>query len=138
MRYLEDTTMHMIERLTRAIEANEAADKLAMTCAGLHDARRLDQMVCDADNLSRDFVRRHGREIMQILDDQMAELLRLRGQLANARLAIVEYGAHKGECAITDIDDGGLHYYCDCGYEAAIDAAADKALGKAWQRDPDQ
>lgn len=64
MRNLEDTEMHMIERLTRAIEANEAADKLAMTCTGLSDARRLDQLVCDADNQSRDFVRRHGREVI--------------------------------------------------------------------------
>ena len=56
--------MHMIERLQKAIELNEEADKLAVTCAGLHDARRLDQLVCDADNASRDFVRRHGRDVI--------------------------------------------------------------------------
>lgn len=66
--------MHMIERLTRAIEANEAADKLAMACDGLHDARRLDQMVCDADNLSRDFVRRHGREVIAEMTLTLAAL----------------------------------------------------------------
>src|SRR5574343_1286942 len=64
MRNPEENDMHMIERLQAAIAANEEADKLAMTCAGLHDARRLDQLVCDADNLSRDFVRRHGREMI--------------------------------------------------------------------------
>lgn len=138
MRNLGDDAMHMIERLQKAVELNEEADNLAMTCAGLHDARRLDQLVCDADSASRDFVRRHGREVMQILDDQISELLRLRSQLAAARLAIVEYGSHNGKCAITDIDDGGLHYYCDCGYESAIDAAADTSLGEAWRRDPDQ
>ena len=56
--------MHMIERLQAAIAANEEADKLAMTCLNLQYARRLDQLVCDADNLSRDFVRRHGREMI--------------------------------------------------------------------------
>lgn len=66
--------MHMIERLTRAIEANEAADKLAITCAGLHDARRLDKLVCDADNLSRDFVRRHGREVIAEITLMLATL----------------------------------------------------------------
>ena len=56
--------MHMIERLQKAIDLNEEADKLAMTCAGSHNIRRLDQLVCDADNASRDFVRRHGREVI--------------------------------------------------------------------------
>ncbi len=66
--------MHMIERLTKAIEANEEADNLAMTCGGLHDARRLDQLVCDADNLSRDFVRRHGREMVAEVELLLATL----------------------------------------------------------------
>ncbi len=54
----------MLERLKCAIDANEAADTLAMTIAGSHDIERLDRLVCDADNLSRDFVRRHGREVI--------------------------------------------------------------------------
>lgn len=66
--------MHMIERLQKAVELNEEADKLAMTCAGLHDARRLDQLVCDADNLSRDFVRRHGREVIAEIELLLATL----------------------------------------------------------------
>jgi hypothetical protein len=66
--------MHMIERLTKAIEANEEADNLAMTCGGLHDVRRLDQLVCDADNLSRDFVRRHGREMVAEVELLLATL----------------------------------------------------------------
>ena len=123
--------MHMIERLKHATETCEEADRFALLNQNPKRFGELDQLVVDADNQCRDFVRRHGREVMQILDDQMAELLRLRGQLAAARLAIVEYGAHKGECAVTDIDEGGLHYYCDCGYEAAIDAAADNSLGEA-------
>lgn len=66
--------MHMIERLKKAIELNEEADNLAMTCSGLHDARRLDQMVCDADNASRDFVRRHGREVITEIELILATL----------------------------------------------------------------
>lgn len=112
--------MHMIERLKQATETCEEADRFALLNQNPKRFGELDQLVVDADNQCRDFVRRHGREVMQILDE-----------LAAARLAIVEYGAHKGECAVTDIDDGGLHYYCDCGYEAAIDAAADNSLGEA-------
>ena len=64
----------LIERLKKAIEINEEADKLAMTCAGLVDARRLDQLVCDADNASRDFVRRHGREVIAEIELLLATL----------------------------------------------------------------
>ena len=130
--------MDMIERLKQATETCEEADRFALLNQNPSRFGEMDQLVVDADNRCRDFVRRHGREVMQILDDQLNELLRLRGQLAAARLAIVEYGGHKGECAITDINDEGLHCDCDCGYESAIDAAADKSLGAAWQRDPDQ
>lgn len=130
--------MHMIERLKQATETCEEADRFALLNQNPKRFGELDQLVCDADNQCRDFVRRHGREVMQILDDQMAELLRLRGQLAAARLAIVEYGAHKGECSITDIDSDGLHCGCDCGYVAAIAYAEDKALCESWRRDPDQ
>ena len=66
--------MHMIERLKKAIEINDEADKLAMTCAGRADIRRLDQLVCDADNLSRDFVRRHGREMVAEVELLLATL----------------------------------------------------------------
>ena len=124
--------MDMIERLIRAIDANEAADKLAMTCAGLADARRLDAMVCDADNFGRDFVRRHGNEILRTLHQQRDELGMLRQQLAAARLALVQFGAHDGACSVGDLDDEERHCACDCGYEAAIAAAEDKrhnALG---------
>lgn len=130
--------MHMIERLKQATAICEEADRFALLNQNPKRFGELDQLVCDADNQCRDFVRRHGRDVMQVLDDQMTELLRLRSQLSAARLAIVEYGAHKGECAITDIDDCGLHYYCSCGYEEAIDAAADKSLDESWRRDPDQ
>ena len=57
---------------------------------------------------------------------QRDELFRLRQQLAAARLALVQYGAHDGACAVCDIDDEGRHCACDCGYEAAIKAAEDK------------
>ena len=54
------------------------------------------------------------------------ELARLREQLAGARLALVQYGAHDGTCSVCDLDDEGRHCACDCGYEAAIKAAEDK------------
>ena len=57
---------------------------------------------------------------------QRDELFRLRQQLAATRLALVQYGAHDGACAVCDIDDEGRHCACDCGYEAAIKAAEDK------------
>lgn len=68
----------MIERLKRAIEANEEADKLAITIAGSHDIERLNQLVCDADNKCRDFVRRHGREVIAeitLLLDTLADVV---------------------------------------------------------------
>ena len=55
-----------------------------------------------------------------------SELARLREQLAGARLALVQYGAHDGTCSVCDLDDEGRHCACDCGYEAAIKAAEDK------------
>jgi hypothetical protein len=58
---------------------------------------------------------------------QRDELARLRQQLAAARLALVQYGAHDGACSVCDLDDEGRHCACDCGYEAAIKAAEDKA-----------
>ena len=69
---------------------------------------------------------------------QRDELARLRQQLAAARLALVQYGAHDGRCSIGDLDDAGLHCACNCGYEKAIKAAEDKGLHFAWERDPDQ
>lgn len=57
---------------------------------------------------------------------QRDELARLRQQLAAARLALVQYGAHDGACSVCDLDDEGRHCACDCGYEAAIKAAEDK------------
>jgi hypothetical protein len=66
--------MHMIERLQKAIELNEEADNLAMRCAGVADVRRLDQLVCDADNASRDFVRRHGCDVIAEIELLLATL----------------------------------------------------------------
>jgi len=83
MRHLEDTTMHMIERLKKAIELNEEADNLAMTCSGLHDA----------DNASRDFVRRHGREVI-------AEITLLLSTLAD--VADYDFGYVGGEANTED------------------------------------
>ena len=57
---------------------------------------------------------------------QRDELARLRQQLAAARLALVQYGAHDGVCSVGDLDDEGRHCACDCGYESAIKAAEDK------------
>lgn len=134
----------MIEMLEKAIELNKQADTLAMTCAGTHDFGRLDQLVCDADNTCRDFVRRHGDELMHTLRKQRDELYKLRQKLAAARFGLVEYGAHQGSCSIGDYDDEGRHCACDCGYEAALKAAGDEqcsidsGLHAAWERDPDQ
>ena len=58
---------------------------------------------------------------------QKDELFFLRQQLATARLALVQYGSHDCACTVCDIDDEGRHCACDCGYEAAIAAAEDKA-----------
>ena len=66
--------MQMIERLKKAIELNDSADNLAMRCAGVADLRRLDQLVCDADNAGRDFVRRHGREVIAEIELLLATL----------------------------------------------------------------
>ena len=62
-----------------------------------------------------------------IANQQRDELYRLRQQLAGTRLALVQYGAHDGACSVCDLDDEGRHCACDCGYEAAIAAAEDKA-----------
>lgn len=62
-----------------------------------------------------------------IANQQRDELYRLRQQLAATRLALVQYGAHDGACSVCDMDDEGRHCACDCGYEAAIAAAEDKA-----------
>ena len=134
----------MIEMLEKAIDVNKQADALAMTCAGTHDFERLDQLVCDADNICRDFVRRHGDELIRPLYEQRNELYKLRQQLAAARFGLVQYGSHDGSCSVCDLDDEGRHYACDCGYEAALKAAGDEqcsidvGLRAAWERDPDQ
>lgn len=56
------------DMLAKAVKVNDEADKLAMTCGGRHCFDLLDQMVCDADNICRDFVRRHGAEVAELLD----------------------------------------------------------------------
>lgn len=59
---------------------------------------------------------------------QRDELARLRQLLAATRLALVQYGAHDGACSVGDLDGEGRHCACDCGYDAAVKAAEDKAL----------
>ena len=74
----------MRDMLAKAIAINAEADKLAITCAGRHDFERLDQLVCDADNICRDFVRRHGDELMRTINRQQDEIERLREALDEA------------------------------------------------------
>lgn len=74
----------MMDMLAKAIEANAEADHLAMVCAGSHDFDRLDQLVCDADNICRDFVRRHGDELRGAINRQQGEIERLREALDEA------------------------------------------------------
>lgn len=68
MRHLEDTTMHMIERLKHATETCEEADRLALLNQNPKRFGELDQLVVDADNQCRDFVRRHGREVIEEIE----------------------------------------------------------------------
>lgn len=77
MRNLEDSTMNMIERLKQATETCEEADSFALLN---HNPRRfgeLDQLVVDADNRCRDFIRRHGREVIAEIEGLQAEIVRL-------------------------------------------------------------
>lgn len=61
-------SMDMKEMLAKAVTVNCDADKLAMTCSGTHCLDDVDQLACDADNICRDLVRRHGNEIAKLLD----------------------------------------------------------------------
>lgn len=66
--------MNMIERLKQATETCEEADRFALLN---HNPRRfgeLDQLVVDADNQCRDFIRRHGRELIAEIELLLAAL----------------------------------------------------------------
>lgn len=60
--------MNSHEMLAKAIAVNKEADELAMTCGGVHCFELVDQLACDADNICRDLIRRHGKEIAELLD----------------------------------------------------------------------
>ena len=75
-----------------------------------------------------------GIEAAEMIEQQRDVLYGLRQQLAAARLALVQYGAHDGACSVCDLDDEGRHFACDCGYEAAIKAAEDKTHNAKGQR----
>ncbi len=68
--------MNMLERLVQATETCEEADRFAFLNQNPNRFGELHQLVCDADNRCRDFIRRHGREII-------AELQSLRAALAD-------------------------------------------------------
>lgn len=77
MRNLEDATMHMIERLKHATETCEEADRFALLNQNPKRFGELDQLVVDADNQCRDFIRRHGRELIAEIEGLQAEIVRL-------------------------------------------------------------
>ena len=66
--------MHMIERLKQATETCEEADRFALFNQNAAKFGELDKLVCDADNQCRDFVRRHGRDVIAEIELLLAVL----------------------------------------------------------------
>ena len=106
----------MIDMLAKAIKSNDDADTLAMTCAGTHCLDLVDQLACDADNICRDLVRRHGKEIAVLLD----RVDELHAALSEARKWI-------GDGPLSD-SDGLPREYWTPEYIAVVDMV-DAVLG---------
>lgn len=108
--------------LAKAIEINGEADVLAMTCGGRHCFDRLDQLVCDADNICRDFIRRHGNEVMKMCN---RETMLLLDRIDELHAALTEARKWIGDGPLSD---GLDREYWTPEYIAAVDMV-DAVLG---------